>query len=112
MQLIKSINQVIYFLVELSMLASLGYTGFQLSQHPFGKYVTGIGLPLLAAILWGVFAAPRSAHRLELPYRSLFALTLFGLTVFLLYRTGQTRLAIYFGSIALICESIALALKQ
>ncbi|GAB3705444.1 YrdB family protein [Spirosoma flavus] len=111
MQLIKILNQIIYFLLELCMLASLGYAGFLSSQHTLGKYLLAIGLPLAAAILWGFFAAPRSTYRLEFPYRSLFALTLFGFAFFMLYKTGQTRLAITLGITALLCEFIAISLK-
>lgn len=112
MQLLKGLNQVIYFSLELCMFVSLGYAGFHNSQHPYGKYLMGIGLPLLAATLWGIFAAPRSAYRLDFPYRSLFALTLFGFTALLLYRSGHPRLAIVFGLLALASELTALVLKQ
>lgn len=110
--MIKGLNQLIYFLLELSMFASLGYIGFRSNSHSYGKYVTGFGLPLTAVVLWGIFAAPRSVHRLETPYRSMFALTLFGLTALLLHRAGYPRLAIAFGLIALASELLALALKQ
>ena len=112
MQLIKGLNQVVYFLLELSMLGAYGYAGFHSSQHTYGKYLLGIGLPLIAAILWGIFAAPRSAHRLAFPYRTLFALTLFGVAFLLLYRTGYPHLAITLGIVALASELIALSLKQ
>ncbi|MVM37082.1 DUF2568 domain-containing protein [Spirosoma sp. HMF3257] len=109
LQFLKVLNQVIYFLLELSMLASFGYTGFQSTQHPFGRYLVGIGLPLLAATFWGIFAAPRSNYRLEPPYRTVFALTLFGSSAILLYRTGHTGLAIAFAVLALVSELTAMA---
>ncbi|MBC3785017.1 YrdB family protein [Spirosoma utsteinense] len=112
MQFIKGLNQLLYFLVELSMFVSLGYAGFQVSTHPYGKYVAAVGLPLVAITLWGIFAAPRSTYRLEPLYRSLFALTLFALTTLLLYRTEHVRLAIFFGVMALTTELLALVLKQ
>jgi hypothetical protein len=110
--IIKGFNQLIYFLLELSMFASLGYIGFHSNAHPYGKYVAGVGLPLTAVVLWAIFAAPRSVYRLEVPYRSMFALTLFGLTALWLYRAGYPRLAITFGLIALASELLTLALKQ
>ena len=110
--LLKGINQLVYFLLELTMFAALGYIGFQRNTHPYGKYITGIGLPLMAIVLWGIFAAPRSTYRLKSPYRSLFALTLFGLTALLLYQAGHPRLAIAFGLIALASELLALTLRQ
>lgn len=112
MQLLKGLNQILYFLLELGMLGSFGYAGFHSTQHPYGKYIIAIGLPLVAATLWGLFAAPRSGYRLDFPYRSLFALTMFGLAFFLLYRTGQTRLAIMLGMLALASELTAIAFKE
>ena len=74
MQILKAANLVLMFLLELGMLAALGYSGFKSSQHPYGKYLTGIGLPLVAAILWGIFAAPRSKYRFPQPWRAFLGL--------------------------------------
>lgn len=112
MQVIRTINLALYFSVELAMLAALSYIGFKLWQHPYGKYLTAVGLPLAVAVLWGFFAAPNSEYRLTMPYRSLFALTLFALTAFGLHRVGHTSLAIAFGLAALATELTAFLLKQ
>jgi hypothetical protein len=112
MQLLKGLNATLYFLLELSMLGAFGYAGFHSSHHPLGKYFIGVGLPLLAATLWGIFAAPRSTHRLVLPYRSLFALTLFGIAFFLLYRAGYPRLAFGLAIIAVVSEITAVVLGE
>ncbi|WP_338870508.1 YrdB family protein [Spirosoma sp. SC4-14] len=110
MQLLKGLNQAVYFLLELCMLGAFGYAGFQNSQHPYGKYLLAIGLPLLAAAVWGVFAAPRSTHQLGFPYRTLFVLAIFGLAFFMLYQTGYSRLAITLGILAVISELISLVI--
>ena len=94
------------------MFASLGYIGFHSTTHPYGKYAAALGLPLIAIVLWGLFAAPKSDYRLDPLYRSIFALTLFGITAFLLYKTGNTRLALTFAGIALASELVAVWLKQ
>ena len=93
------------------MFFALGYIGYQSNTHTFGKYVAAVGIPLIAIVLWGIFAAPRSGYRLEPLYRSLFALILFGITALLLYKTGHTQLAITFAGIALITELLAAILK-
>lgn len=112
MQILKAFSQLMYFLVELAMFALLGYVGYYANAHSLGKYLTTLGLPLLAIILWGIFAEPRSAYRLEPPYRALFALALFGITAFLLYRFGLVRVALLFGVVALLSQLLTLALKQ
>ena len=94
------------------MFASLGYVGFHSTTHPYGKYAAALVLPLIAIVLWGIFAAPRSDYRLEPLYRSIFALTLFGITALLLYKMGNTRLALTFVGIALASELVAVWLKQ
>lgn len=58
MQLLKGVNSIIYFLVKLSMLISLGYVGFKSTQRLYGNYLLTLLLPLVAATLWGVFMAP------------------------------------------------------
>lgn len=112
LELLKGLNKVVYFLLELSMLTALGYTGFQSSQHPFWKYVLAIGLPLVAIVIWGIYQAPRSEHRLPIPYRAIVAMALFGITTFMLYRTHHFRLAIAFGIVACICQGLAYWWKQ
>lgn len=108
MQILKMLNSGLMFFLELGMLSALGYVGFTNNAHPFGKYLAGIGMPVLAAVLWGIFAAPRSGNRLEQPYPFLFGLTLFGITAWLLYWAGYPRLALLFGGTALVCELLTL----
>jgi hypothetical protein len=102
MQLIKMAHQLVAFLLEIGMLLALSMWGFQNRQSIVEKYVVGIGLPVLAACLWGVLAAPRSAYRLDLPFRLLFSLPLFGLAAFLLYRLGHSTMAILFASVSVL----------
>jgi hypothetical protein len=112
MQIIKLINQVIAFFLEMGMFISLGYWGFLQGKTNLTKYSFAIALPMIAIILWGFFAAPKSEYRLEFPIRIFFELCLFVIASFLLYRTGNSRLAIWFGAIALVSEIIAYILKQ
>ncbi len=56
-------NDVVAFLVELLVLALLAWAGF--TAGGLLGWVLGLGLPLLAAVLWGLFAAPRA--RVESP---------------------------------------------
>ncbi|MEJ7678681.1 MAG: YrdB family protein [Segetibacter sp.] len=109
---IKFINSVIAFALELCMLFGLSYWGYQNSNHNFLKYLFAIALPLIAAILWANFAAPKSKTRLANPYRTLFKLWLFITTAFLIYEPGHLQLAIIFGAVALLNEIVAFLLNQ
>ncbi|GAB3786664.1 hypothetical protein GCM10028818_50270 [Spirosoma horti] len=112
MAFLKAIHQLVAFLLEMAMLISLGMWGFQGGRSIGLKYLMGLGLPLLAAGLWGVLAAPRSAHRLGLPYRLLFSLALFGLAAALLDKLGYTRLAFVFAGVALISALLELVFDE
>ena len=90
----------------------LGYWGFHAGKSIFWKYGLAAALPLLAIILWGIFAAPRSEQRLDTPYRIVFELALFLLAAFLLYKSGFPRLAIGFAVAALLSQLLAVVLEQ
>ncbi len=100
------------FSLELAMFVVLGYWGFQAGKTTFWKYGLAVALPLVAIVLWGIFAAPKSEQRLDTPYRLVFELALFLLAAFLLYKSGFTRLAIGFASAALLCQVLAVVWKQ
>jgi hypothetical protein len=53
-------NDVVAFLVEIVTLGLLGVAGWQASGSTPVSVLRAVGLPLVAAVLWGVFAAPRA----------------------------------------------------
>lgn len=50
-------NEALRFVLELVALFGLGAGGWQLGRGPW-QWVLGLGLPLLAAVLWGTFRVP------------------------------------------------------
>jgi hypothetical protein len=112
MQSGKAINLVVAFFFEMAMLLALGYSGFWYPESMPLKYLLMILLPLIAAVLWGFFATPKSKHRLQQPYRMIFAIMIFGIAAFLLYETGVTILAVVFAVLAFINQLLLLVLKQ
>ena len=56
-------NDVVAFFVELAALALIGLWGYRAGGPVWARALLGIGLPLLAAALWGLFAAPRAQFR-------------------------------------------------
>jgi hypothetical protein len=111
MNIIKQINQLLVFFVELGMLVSLGYAGFHMGKSILVKYLLAIVLPLITAVIWGIWEAPRSPYRLYQPFRSLLAMFLFLLAAFLLYTTGKKEIAIIFGITALVTQCLAVVLE-
>jgi hypothetical protein len=94
-------NLAIAFLVELCALAALGYWGVWVGGTLLTKTALGIGAPLLAAILWGVFAAPRAPVSVPLVGLGVKVIV-FGSAVAALYTTDHRGLAMAFAVIVLL----------
>ena len=56
-------NDVVAFLVEVATLALLGMAGWQLGGSTLLQVLLALALPGAAAVLWGLFAAPRARVR-------------------------------------------------
>ena len=97
MDLLKNINLALMFLLELCMLAALGYWGFTLDQGLAIRVGAGLGAPLLAAVAWGLWMAPKASHPLPEPWHLLLELLIFGLAIAALYAASQPGLALTFG---------------
>lgn len=55
-------NDVVAFLVELAALAVLCAWGLQVGDSTAVRVLLGVGLPLVAVVVWGLFAAPRARY--------------------------------------------------
>jgi hypothetical protein len=51
------LNLALIFLLELAALAGIGYWGWQADDSVF-RYVLCMGLPTVAALIWGIFRVP------------------------------------------------------
>ena len=56
------INLAVRFLLEIAALLSMGFWGYQQSDS-WLRFVMAIGLPLIAAVIWGTFAVPDDPSR-------------------------------------------------
>ena len=111
-QIIKLVNLAAAFFLETAMIISFGYFGYHHPQTMLMKYILMIGLPLIATILWGFLAAPKSKYRLEKLPRLIFVLTLFGAAIFLLNSTGKTMLAAVFAILVVINQLLLFILEE
>jgi Protein of unknown function (DUF2568) len=112
MEILKNINLTLAFLLELCMLAALGYWGFILDQGWPIRILVGLGVPLLAAAVWGVFLAPRASMRLPPLLHSILEIVIFGLAIAALYAAGQPQLALLFGLVYAINAILRYAWRQ
>ena len=95
MTFVKSANLALSFFLELCLLAALGYWGFTTGSGA-ARYLLCLGIPLLAALTWGIFMAPASPRRLRGLAYQVLGLMLFGLAILALYMAGQPALALIF----------------
>ena len=68
---------VVAFVAELFLLVGLVVGGWQLSGTTAVSLLLAVLLPTAAAVVWGVWCAPRSAHRLPRLRRWAVKVTLF-----------------------------------
>lgn len=93
------------FLLELAMLGALIYWGW--TQHEgLLRVLLAVGLPVIAAVLWGVFRVPGEPGDAPVPVRGFVRLALelglFALAVMLLFAADQPNTAIIFGGLVLL----------
>ncbi|WP_317446805.1 YrdB family protein [Streptomyces collinus] len=60
-------NELLAFLIEIVALGLLCWWGFTTSGDTGVRVFLGLGTPAVAAVLWGLFAAPRAPFRPPLP---------------------------------------------
>ena len=99
-QLVRGINLGLAFLLELAALAALGYWGYCTGDSTFTSLLLGIGAPLLAAIAWGLFAAPKSVFRNRLLAIATKAVV-FGAAFLALASKDLPGLAVIFGALVI-----------
>ncbi|MBN1218124.1 MAG: YrdB family protein [Anaerolineae bacterium] len=102
------VNLIIRFILELSALASLAYWGWVRGEGWF-RLGLAVGLPLVVAMLWGIFAVPDDPSRsgkapVPVPgaARLILELAFFAWAVWALYDTGLTALSLIMAVVVVI----------
>jgi drug/metabolite transporter (DMT)-like permease len=102
------LNLAVRFVLEIAALVALGYWGFDRHEGVW-RFVLGIGLPLLAAAAWGIFAVPGDRSRsgkapVPIPgwVRSLLELAFFALAAWALCGAGKPILALVLAGITIV----------
>jgi len=94
--LLKSINLAVAFLLELAMLVAYAGWGFHIGTTTLLKILLGIGTPILVAVIWSIFMAPRSQKRLQGRTYLILKVALFGLAIAALIVVGELAYGIVF----------------
>lgn len=111
LSVLKTFNLSLAFFLELAMLAAFAYWGFHTGQSTIVKIGLGIGIPLLTAVVWGLFMAPNSSMRLQGAAYLALKLVLFGLAVAALITTSKDTLGIVLGVVVVINTILLYAWK-
>lgn len=100
-------NALLAFLLELVALACLCWWGFATGPNVLLSIVLGVGLPVVAAVVWGLFAAPRA--RVPLPRAGVLTvkILIFGAATAALAALGQPILAAVFALVTAVNLIIA-----
>jgi hypothetical protein len=103
---LEAANLGLRFILELCTLAALAYAGFELFIP------LAVVFPLLAALAWGRFVAPRATRRLDDPARLGVEVVYFAAGVLALVLTGAIVLAGVLLVAVLLHFGLMLGLKQ
>lgn len=88
-------NLTLAFAVELVALGIFAWWGWDAGSGTALKLVLAIGLPVVGAVLWGLFAAP-TATRTTPVVRAVVKVVVFGLAGAALWTLGHPVLAVIF----------------
>ncbi|MGK5114028.1 DUF2568 domain-containing protein [Geodermatophilus sp. CPCC 205506] len=81
------------FAAELAALAALGHWGATAGDSTATRWLFALGAPLVAALLWGLFAAPQAVVQVAV-LAVLTKVVVFGAAAAALLATGSPRLAV------------------
>jgi hypothetical protein len=90
------IGAVLAFAAELASLAGLALWGATVPEGAVARVASGVGLPVAAALLWGLFAAPRAVVRVPV-LAALVAVAVEGGAIAALVAAGHPGLGVGLG---------------
>ncbi|HNC08934.1 MAG TPA: YrdB family protein [Anaerolineales bacterium] len=112
MDAIKMLNLLVRFLLELCMLAAVGYWGFKTNSSWWIKILFGIGLPILIATLWGVFISPKATYPLNPASHLTLELILLASGTAALFASGKPSLGWAYSAVLIVNKVLMLIWKQ
>ncbi len=112
MNVLKVLNLAVRFLLELCMLAAVVYWGFKTQTAWLMKILLGIGLPVLIAVLWGMFIAPRATRPLSGAPRLTLELLPFAAGAAALFASGKPALGWVYVIVLIVNEVLLFVWKQ
>ncbi|GAA2135432.1 hypothetical protein GCM10009760_13980 [Kitasatospora kazusensis] len=101
------VNEGLAFVIEVAALAALCWWGFSTGSGAVTHLLLGIGAPLVAAVLWGMFAAPKARFQVPLAGVLLVKFLVFAAATAGLWAIDRHTLATVFGVVAAVNTVVA-----
>ncbi|WP_405716132.1 MULTISPECIES: YrdB family protein [unclassified Streptomyces] len=100
-------NELLAFVVELAALAALAWWGFATGDGVAARLLLGIGAPVVAAVVWGMFAAPRARFRPPLVGVLVVKTVVLGSGVYAVHAVGHPVAAVFFAVVVVANTGLA-----
>jgi hypothetical protein len=108
MKAFESVTLLVRFLLELCMLGALAYWGFTTGDGAAAQALLGVGVPVAAAVVWGMFIAPKARYPVPIAVWIGLQVVLFGAAALGLAAVASTQLVVLF-VIAVVLHGAAMA---
>ncbi|MEU7392401.1 YrdB family protein [Streptomyces tanashiensis] len=102
-------NEGLAFLLELAALAVLAWWGWESAENTALRLLLAIAAPGFAAVVWGLFAAPRARFPVPLAGVLLVKALVFGAAAVALHALDRPVWAVSFAAVALVNTALATA---
>ncbi|MFD9612392.1 YrdB family protein [Streptomyces sp. NPDC059083] len=102
-------NEGLAFLLELAALAALARWGWEATENTALRLLLAVAAPALAAVVWGLFAAPKARFRVPLAAVLLVKALVFGTAALALADLGHPAWALTFAAVTLANTTLATA---
>lgn len=104
-------NEGLAFLLELLALGLLAWWGFTRGIGRAGSIALAVAAPLAAAVLWGMFAAPKARYAVPLAAQLGVKAVVFGAAALALLALGQRLPSLWFTVIVVVNTALATTLR-
>ncbi|GHO48133.1 YrdB family protein [Ktedonospora formicarum] len=112
MAIIKNSNLALAFFLELGVLVAWGYWGFVVGPNLPFKLLFGIGMPVLAIVVWALFGAPTAQWHLNGIWRIVLGIIFFGSAALALYLAKQPAWGLAFALVFVLNWGLGYAFGQ
>ncbi len=112
MIVLRSINLGLRFILEMIALISLGYWGVKTNDGLISKLFFGIGLPLITAIIWGIFGSPKAVYPISKTFHWTLLFAIYIISAVALYKSGMKYMGVIYLMTAIVNSFLVYIWKQ